>query len=113
MAIALTSSGVTNSRPLSQAQAFAAWSSIADPRGDTPHAAPPDDGHAGHFTGPSDTLAVEGPGELSPPLHVDPSRTGTIDRQYPGGGVGVAMGTLFLIALVGAAIVVVLLITGG
>ncbi len=36
LAIAFTSSGVTKSRPLSQAHALAACSSIAEPRGDTP-----------------------------------------------------------------------------
>ena len=34
--MAFTSSGVTNVRSVSHAQALAAWSSMAVPRGDTP-----------------------------------------------------------------------------
>jgi hypothetical protein len=84
-------------------------------------AAPPDDGgHLGNFTVPGDVVSVNdveataraSASEASPPLHVQPTRTGTIDRVPPRPGIGPFGGTV-VIAVLCAIVVALLYLIGG
>lgn len=70
----------------------------------------------GDFTVPADTMEVAGPDDTlgpTPPTHWDTTRTGTMDRAAPNRGLSVATGTIFVIALVAAAVALTLFLAGG
>ncbi len=80
-------------------------------------AAPPDDGgEMGNFTRPSDVMQVraeEDRDQHGPPLHVDPTRTGSIDRAGPRANWGPVPMTLALGAAVALVVAAVVLLAGG
>ncbi|MDQ3036288.1 MAG: hypothetical protein M3Y87_28060 [Myxococcota bacterium] len=86
-------------------------------------AGPPDDGgFAGQFSTPQDEMVARTPhrplgphGESrqSPPLHRDETRTGTFGKKSPTAGLGVAGGTVFLMAVTAVAVALALLVAGG
>lgn len=83
-------------------------------------AAPPDDGgDLGFFSRPDDASQVADPAraggdvERHPPLSVDPTRTGHLGEHAPRARVGVAAGTLVLLAVTAILVALAMVVAGG